>query len=55
MGRWSYNWLVEYYSTGGFLKRTWIDAKTREDAIRQVREQDKVIEVHCCVRTDKWR
>ena len=54
MGRYTYTWLVEYYGAGCFLKRKYVEAKTKADAIKQVREQDKVIEIYCCVRTDRW-
>ncbi len=54
MGRWNYTWRTEYYS-GCFLKRTYIEAKSREEALKKLRESvGKVTEIKCCVRCDRW-
>lgn len=55
MGRWSYDWEITYYGSGGFIRSKSILAKTREDAIRKLRESgEKVIEIISVRRTDKW-
>ena len=55
MGRWSYDWEITYYGSGCYIRRKTFRAKTREDALRMLREiGEKVIEIVCVRRTDKW-
>ena len=55
MGKYNYEWRIDYYSSGCFLCHKYILAKNREDALRKLHESgEKVIEVLCCRRIDKW-
>ena len=47
-----YTWLIEYYGENGIIKRKYVDARTRRDALSQV--NDFVIELICCIRVDRW-
>lgn len=54
MGRWTYTWEVCYYGEGCFINRKIVEAKTKEEAIRKVREKNKIIEMIRVRRIDKW-
>ena len=55
MVRWKYDWHVRYYSSGGWIKDYYTTAKTREDALQQLRKTgENVVEVICCRRVDRW-
>ena len=55
MARYNYTWLVEYYGTGCMVKRTYIDASTRTEAIEKAHQSaGNIVELICCVRVDKW-
>lgn len=55
MGKYNYEWRIDYYSTGGFLKKAYFTAKSREDALRQLRASGAtVIEILSVRRIDKW-
>lgn len=54
MGKWNYDWMVEFYSNGCFIKRILVTAKTVKEALAKVREKHTVIEVICCRRVDTW-
>ncbi len=53
--RWTYTWLVEYYGENQIIRRKYVDAKTKPDALNRIRESgEMVFEIICCVRVDKW-
>lgn len=54
MGRWKYDWRVEWYGRDLFLHSKVISAKTRADALKALHKTEQVIEVKCCVRIDRW-
>ena len=50
-----YNWCVEFYGRGLFVKRVSVTAKDRQEAIKKVRESgETIIEMISCRRTDRW-
>ena len=43
-------WCIEYYSSGLFIKRTYVNAASRQDALKQIHASgEKVIEILRCV------
>lgn len=55
MGKWLYRWEVEYYTSGGFLHTKYVEAKSRDDALDEVRKcGERIIEIKCCRRTDRY-
>lgn len=54
MGRYNYLWRCEFYTNGGWLKRVFIDAKTRDEAIEKLHKEYNVIETLCVVRAFAW-
>lgn len=54
MARYKYTWLVEFYGEGCMVKRRYIEAGTRAEALEKVRKGSRIIELVCCVRVDKW-
>ena len=55
MGKWKYQYRIDFYSRGLFLKTFYCMAKTREDALKQLcGSGEVVIEVYSCRRIDKW-
>lgn len=55
MGKWNYDWEIVFYTSGNFLKTLHFQAKSREDALRKLRESGvTVLEVLRCRRTDTW-
>lgn len=54
MGRYSYSWFVEYYRDQ-WLEHTYIDAKSREDAIKKLRKAvPGIVEIVVCKRAVTW-
>ena len=42
-------WCIEYYSSGLFIKRTYVNAASRKDALKQLHESGaRVIEILRC-------
>lgn len=37
---------VCFYTSGGFLKRKWVDARTKAECIKKTRDENKVIEMY---------
>jgi len=55
MSNWKYDWRVDFYTSGNYLKTLYFQAKSREDALRQLHASGaRVIEVLCCRRIDTW-
>lgn len=55
MGRWKYDWHIQYYSSGGWIRDYYTTAKTKEEAFKNLRKTGAiVIEVICCRRIDLW-
>lgn len=55
MARYNYTWLLEYYGEGCRVKRRYIDAGTRAEALEKARKDaGLIVEIICCVRVDKW-
>lgn len=55
MGKWKYEWEVTFYTSGNFLKTLYFQAKSREDALRQLHASGvTVLEVMRCRRIDTW-
>ena len=46
-----YDWVIEYYSSGLFIKKTLVFAASRADALKQLHESgETVIEILRCVK-----
>ena len=55
MSKWKYEWRVDFYTSGNYLKTLYFQAKSREDALHQLHTSGvKVIEVLRCRRIDTW-
>lgn len=55
MGRYVYTWRVHFYGVGGFTQNICVEAKTRQDAIDEVKKRGfRIIEIISCTRVDKW-
>lgn len=49
-----YSWYIQYYGSGCFLHNAWIDARSAAEAVKTLREREKVIEIVCCRRAVTW-
>lgn len=54
MSKYVYTWEVEFYTLNGFIKREYIDAKTRAEAIKVAGAKHKIIQLITCHRVDTW-
>ena len=54
MAKYQYTWLLEYYGEGCMIKRKYIDASTKAEALDKARKSLTIVELICCVRVDKW-
>ena len=54
-GRYKYEWRIDYYGSGCFLRTAYFTAKSREDALKQLRDSGAtVIEILSARRIDRW-
>lgn len=51
MGKWTYTWYIQYYTSGNFLEHTYIEARSRQEAIKKLREAKQVVEIYRCYKT----
>ena len=50
-----YTWLCEYYGENCMIRREYVQAHTRQDALKKFRGLGRyVVEMICCERIDKW-
>ena len=55
MGKYNYDWRIDYYANWNLLKTAYITAKSREEALRKLRDSGvSVLEVVSCRRIDRW-
>ena len=54
MAKFIYSWRCEFYTTGGWFKRVYVDAKTREEALNVIRKKYEIIEIRCVERSYTW-
>lgn len=55
MSRQKYEWCVEFYGSGLLIRKVYVMANDRLEAIRKVRESgETIVEMICCRRTDTW-
>ena len=55
MGRWLYRWQIEYYGAGNMIDRVTILAKSRQDAIAELRKTGrKILEVRSCIKVEVY-
>lgn len=52
--KWLYTWEVEYYGENCMIRRKYIDAHSKQDALRALRSSEMVVEVISCRRIDTW-
>ena len=50
-----YTWLCEYYGENCMIKREYVEAKTKQEALKLFHSFGRfVVEMICCVRIDRW-
>lgn len=55
MAKYQYTWLLEYYGEGCMIKRIYIDAGTKKEALEKAKNSiGRIVEVICCIRVDKY-
>lgn len=55
MGKWLYKWEIEYYDNGLLIRRVYVRAKDKTNALKKLLETEKhVIEIKSCRRIDTW-
>lgn len=54
MSKYKYTYLVEFYTVNGIIKRKYIDAREKQEALEIANAKDKIIQIVTCHRVDTF-